>query len=751
MSQQIGWSVESKLLYEIKQLTRQLSGRQYILTFPNFASFPTPGITGTLYVDESTGDIYVWNGTAYTLLSAGITALNGLIAAAQLLVIGSTGTDFNISSVGTTHTFNIPTASATNRGLLSSGDWTTFNNKQNAITLTTTGTSGAATLVGSTLNIPQYQSVLTNPVTGTGTTNYIPKFTAASTIGNSQIFDNGTNVGVGTASPLGKFHIESTAAQGATALTLQTSNSSGPNSTIRWVNDVNTQTVAIGSNYGVANNGIEFIIGTTTQMNLRNNGNLLVGTTTDAGYKTDIAGTLRSTLGANFATTSGNVGIGTASPLQKLGVAGNGQFNVASGSVFVAVSSGASNSLQIATDASNNYLYGTGAIPLTFSTNGSEKMRISSDGELLIGTTTDAGDYKLQVSGNAYVTGTTVLAATSGNVGIGTTDPDVGALGGKVFGVTGSFTRSRLNMRNLDATSAGAISGTVSFINGTRYLANIEGGTGSSSADDGYLAFRTKPNGVDGMSTRMYITNAGNVGIGTTTPQRKVVSEVVAANDFNYAATSANLGVIGNWVGYLYGFAGNTYQKGATFFESIDGNARGKFHIAMNDAATSANVTLSDARLTVTSAGNVGIGTTSPTSKLDVVENAVAINQLRVGQDATHKVLIGAETNYAEVQAIRVGVDFNKQLILQRQGGEVLIATSTDAGDYKLQVAGNQYISSRLVVGTTTDTGQTVQINSSLRLVPTSTVPTASAGTLYYDTATNKLKLYDGTSWVDLN
>jgi hypothetical protein len=53
--------------------------------------------------------------------------------------------------------------------------------------------------------------------------------------------------------------------------------------------------------------------------------------------------------------------------------------------------------------------------------------------------------------------------------------------------------------------------------------------------------------------------------------------------------------------------------------------------------------------------------------------------------------------------------------------------------------------------GTTTDSGQKVQINSSLRMIPTSTVPTASAGTLYYDTATNKLKLYDGTSWVDLN
>ena len=54
----------------------------------------------------------------------------------------------------------MPTASASARGALSSTDWSTFNGKQNAITLTTTGTSGASTLVGATLNIPDYGSAL---------------------------------------------------------------------------------------------------------------------------------------------------------------------------------------------------------------------------------------------------------------------------------------------------------------------------------------------------------------------------------------------------------------------------------------------------------------------------------------------------------------------------------------------------------------------------------------------------------------
>jgi hypothetical protein len=76
-----------------------------------------------------------------TTLSTGINAINGLTSQVQNLATGTAGTDFAISSAGTTHTFNLPTASAANRGALSSADWSTFNGKQDSIGLTTVGTN----------------------------------------------------------------------------------------------------------------------------------------------------------------------------------------------------------------------------------------------------------------------------------------------------------------------------------------------------------------------------------------------------------------------------------------------------------------------------------------------------------------------------------------------------------------------------------------------------------------------------------
>jgi hypothetical protein len=84
-----------------------------------------------------------------TTFSTGLTALNGLTAQVQNLAVGTTGTDFAINSTTATHTFNLPTASAANRGALSSTDWTTFNNKQNNFILGRKA-SASSTLTGTT-------------------------------------------------------------------------------------------------------------------------------------------------------------------------------------------------------------------------------------------------------------------------------------------------------------------------------------------------------------------------------------------------------------------------------------------------------------------------------------------------------------------------------------------------------------------------------------------------------------------------
>ena len=110
------------------------------------AGNPPPSTASTLaIVTQQSG---IMGGT-------GITALNSLTGAVQTMGVGTTGTDFNISSAGTAHTFNIPTASATNRGALSSTDWTTFNSKQNSIGLTTVGTNFATLTNPSAITYPR--------------------------------------------------------------------------------------------------------------------------------------------------------------------------------------------------------------------------------------------------------------------------------------------------------------------------------------------------------------------------------------------------------------------------------------------------------------------------------------------------------------------------------------------------------------------------------------------------------------------
>ena len=64
-----------------------------------------------------------------TTFSKGLISLNNLTRQNQFFQTGTSGTDFAISSATATHTFNLPVASASNTGKLSSTDWSTFNGK----------------------------------------------------------------------------------------------------------------------------------------------------------------------------------------------------------------------------------------------------------------------------------------------------------------------------------------------------------------------------------------------------------------------------------------------------------------------------------------------------------------------------------------------------------------------------------------------------------------------------------------------
>jgi hypothetical protein len=80
------------------------------------------------------------------MAGTGITAINSLTGAVQTMGVGTGGTDFAIDSTGAAHTFNLPTANATNRGALSSADWTRFDSfKTQSIGITVDGSGGVIT------------------------------------------------------------------------------------------------------------------------------------------------------------------------------------------------------------------------------------------------------------------------------------------------------------------------------------------------------------------------------------------------------------------------------------------------------------------------------------------------------------------------------------------------------------------------------------------------------------------------------
>lgn len=192
----------------------------------------------------------LYTGTAWMETTRKIAGVNGAKGSVtQFVFTNANGFTGTVSNSTTTPTLSLVLQNATTSqsGQLTSTDWNTFNNKQNAITLTTTGSSGAATLVGSTLNIPQYSggagtvtggsitwpgTIYSTPTTGTvssGTLTFAPSLASQSAY---TVFGNHTS---GSATPtFGKLPVNSIDATGT------------PSSTTYLRGDGSWQTISAG-------------------------------------------------------------------------------------------------------------------------------------------------------------------------------------------------------------------------------------------------------------------------------------------------------------------------------------------------------------------------------------------------------------------------------------------------------------------------------------------------------------------------
>lgn len=493
------------------------------LTFTNGASVAKlTNLTSNGFVKTSGGDGTINIDTA-TYLTSALTSLNGLTGATQTFATTSTAGGFGFSSVGTTHTLNIPTASATTvLGLLSSTDWTTFNNKSgfsylfpnNATTTLLTFSGGASTTAFSSNTLAVGQ-------------------TATTTITSAGF------VGVGSSSPWAKLSVTGTNTSSATAGFVIADSANAPKA--------------------IFTNGGQLLMGTTTNYGLAIP--MQIGGAVGGG-----AWIRMCREDGSFFCTFWNSGNGAFNQVQT----GTGFFTVSNGATFSGGSfSGGTqviairgNTLLVGTSTNNSTtgghlgIWGTNGFSNYFSVTDpsvgnsyfGDVFQITSAGRVGVGTTTPYAQLSVATPSGATGSLTTLFAIASstasatttlfavnnkGYVGIGTTTPramleivDNGTIASD--GTTAVMTVHAASASPyLGAFFNDAYSRTVpllQYFGWTNAATNVSGILGGDfemgNAAANKLVFYT--NGY--ASPRMSITGTGLVGIGTTSPTQALLT-----------------------------------------------------------------------------------------------------------------------------------------------------------------------------------------------------------------------------------
>lgn len=162
--------------------------------------------------------------TAWTLLPYFGGSSLGTVTSVAALTLGTTGTDLSSSVANPTTTpvitLNVPTASATNRGALSSTDWSTFNSKESALTFSTGLTRAVNTITNNlSTGVSGGQSVIGGNASGNNLTlSSTSNATKGKILFGTSAYDEvNDRLGIGTTSPTAVLHIKAGTATAGTA------------------------------------------------------------------------------------------------------------------------------------------------------------------------------------------------------------------------------------------------------------------------------------------------------------------------------------------------------------------------------------------------------------------------------------------------------------------------------------------------------------------------------------------------------